>query len=168
MIHSIGGSIVYEDQVDQVRFDDGPAEQPEPNWLEQLLGEDFFHSVVKVELIDVPVTDSEFAYLKNLDVLEQLFVEGTNITDDGLACLHRLDELEIVFLLGTQVSDNGIEHLTLLGRPPDGWSDHRDGQRGSASPNPKSRVCWQSPSNEGNWHSSDWLPLGADARKWTR
>ena len=71
------------------QVDDSPlplpnAEPPEPRWLRNLLGPEFFDTVVRVYLSHPRVTDASLDALRDLSQLKWLDVEHSHITDVGL------------------------------------------------------------------------------------
>lgn len=107
-------------------------------WLQRVFGDDFFKSVVHVELsrprefnrhvgdltylkgltdlqgldlTDTQVSDAGMEHLKGLTKLHILGLGGTQVSDAGLEHLKGLANLEVLSLGGTQVSDAGLEHL---------------------------------------------------------
>jgi hypothetical protein len=85
-----------------------------PTWLRDLLGPDFFDSVVAVGLHLSPVTDEGLARLKALKTLKRVSLSDTNITDSGLEHLKGLTNLEYLDIRATQVSDTGVAYLEKL------------------------------------------------------
>jgi hypothetical protein len=120
------------------------AEPQGPKWLRDWVGDDYFRTVVAVELegdearnvtanhvqqigalrnltrlsLDDAnrLTDSDLAPLRRLTRLERLFLANTAITDAGLQNLARLTELRYLSLAGTGVTDQGLIHLQQLSK----------------------------------------------------
>jgi hypothetical protein len=73
------------------------AQPPEPAWLRNLLGDDFFSDVVFLCILHA--TDSDLAQLKRLKHLQGLALDHTQITDVGLTHIAELAQLRQVSLL---------------------------------------------------------------------
>ena len=120
----------------------GPSPQPpEPMWLRNLLGNDFFDTVVRVgsdsftddglqyltgmtQLQGVclhrsPLTGTGLQHLAGMTQLEFLSLNGTQVTDAGFQCLTGLTQLQTLELSGTQVTDAGLQHLKGLSQLQD-------------------------------------------------
>ncbi len=111
------GSMKYDWEFDA---DGGPlpnAQPPGPIWLRNLLGEDFFGTVVEVDFgndvfdIYAAVTDATLERFKGLTQLRKLNLSYTHITDAGLGHLRSLTSLKSLLLSNTQVTDKGLEYL---------------------------------------------------------
>jgi hypothetical protein len=87
-----------------------------PRWLRRVLGDDFFNSVVEVDLHETGVSDAELEHLEGLDQLQTLRLYGTNVSDAGLEHLKGLNQLQTLELYDTNVGDAGLEHLKGLSR----------------------------------------------------
>lgn len=110
------------------------ADPPWPRWLVDLLGVDFFGSVVEVDVVgggsdallahigrlhrldhlrflDSEVTPAGLSRLRSLSRLKWLDLDGTKVTDAGLAHLRGLTALEGLGLDQTSVGDAGLSHL---------------------------------------------------------
>ena len=91
------------------------SEEPRgPAWLRNLIGEDYFCSVVQLHFNDIQVSAEDFAHVSAFRHLEELYLEGTSITDADAAHLRGLTSLTILRLRGTQVTDEGLRHLKNL------------------------------------------------------
>jgi hypothetical protein len=111
-IKKLGGQVVYDYQVFQpfnsLRPPSGP---PEPAWLRNPLGEDFFATAVGVGFISLPVTDAGLEHLKRLPQLQTLILLDTKVTDTGLERLNGLTQLRVLDLNGAQITDAGVKRL---------------------------------------------------------
>ncbi len=88
------------------------SDPPGPAWIRHLLGENFFATLVDVNLASSSVTDAGLGHLLNgLTELQTLNLGGTRVTDAGLEHLEVLTQLQSLDLYGTQVTDAGLEHL---------------------------------------------------------
>jgi hypothetical protein len=139
-IKKAGGHVSYDYQFDKSGDWLPEARPPGPAWLRNLLGEDFFATVVMVglfplnsrvtdaglehlkgltqlewlDLMDTPVTDAGLEHLKGLTQLQELYLGGTKVTDAGLDYLKGLTQLRTLYLGNTPVTDAGLEHLSGL------------------------------------------------------
>jgi hypothetical protein len=124
----------------QVRYDWQDSQKKEPTgaaWLRRLLGEDFFSSVIAVDinshnvtddsLVHVEpladlvnlglwdsceqVTDRGLSHLTGLSKLKVLYLSDTGITNDGLVHLHGLNRLQTLYLSGTKITNGGLMYL---------------------------------------------------------
>jgi hypothetical protein len=104
------GSVWYDYQVDASGdlADDQPSE---PAWLRQLLGEDFFASVVLLDLYGPNGTDAWLERLCGVAELRDLILADTKVTDAGLEHLRGLTGLNVLQLQRTSVTDAGLEYL---------------------------------------------------------
>jgi hypothetical protein len=109
-IRELGGRVTYDHQ-DQSGIPWEAKTMPSENWLEGLLGVDFFHPVTMVALRNVPLKDADLAWLQGLDDLEYLMIDQTKITDDGLKYLWHLNALKDLHLSGSQISGAGLAYL---------------------------------------------------------
>ena len=105
-IWKLGGSVQYDYMVSGPR----PA-PPRPAWLRNLLGQDFFASVVGVELNSSSVTDADLNHLNRLPQFRMLWFNGTLVSDVGLEHLKGVAHLRGLGLNGTRVTDAGLENL---------------------------------------------------------
>lgn len=85
---------------------------PGPEWLREILGDDFFSSVVVVESKTLERVDLQT--LKPLKGIKRLTFFGARIVDDDLQHLKHLGNLEILHLSATKITDCGIHHLLAL------------------------------------------------------
>lgn len=91
-----------------------------PDWLTQLVGDDFaaafkvFDRVASVELTGEEITDAEVAHLQRLTCLRSLLLCETTVTDAGLAHLSGMQNLECVILDETDITGTGLVHLKEL------------------------------------------------------
>jgi hypothetical protein len=92
-----------------------------PEWLRNILGDDFFTEVVKVSLDGTHVADAMLGHLAGLDKLEQLGLSETPITEAALAHLEGLPRLQKLDLRNTGISDAGLAHLEGLKQLQELW-----------------------------------------------
>jgi hypothetical protein len=132
-IEKAGGGYVYDWQYAGQSAPSGPA------LLRKLWGDDFFSSVVQVQIEGAHITDDWLVHLEPLVGLErvhlkcprmtdaglvhlqrlalrELSLDGSRVTDAGLAQLPGQTGLEYLNLDGTAVTDAGLVHLKTLSR----------------------------------------------------
>ena len=83
---------------------------PPPDWLRDVLGDDFYDRLSAVTLSKGVETDSVLAPLSFSQVWD-LQLDNSDITDAGLKCLKELPDLRDLDLRGTRVTDDGLENL---------------------------------------------------------
>jgi Leucine-rich repeat (LRR) protein len=83
-----------------------------PFWVQQLLGEDFFTSIIAIRFSEA--TDERLAQIDGFDRLQGLDLGGTKITDAGLIHLRGMAQLQWLWLYNTEISDAGLAHLEEL------------------------------------------------------
>jgi hypothetical protein len=137
-IEKLGGGVLYDYQIQQPGGLLPGTHPPGPAWLRNLLGEDFFTTVVYASFVYSPVTDAGLEHLKGLTRLRGLAIveakatgvgleplkgmaqlqtldfDLTPITDVGLKYLKGLRHLQLLHLGRTKVTDAGLEHLKVL------------------------------------------------------
>ena len=92
---------------------DHSAPLPGPQWLRDLIGVDFFATVVSVNLHKRKVDDSSLSSLAHLSNLKYLDLSDTNVSD--LTFLAKLTRLEGLDLAATSVKDlSPLTNLTAL------------------------------------------------------
>ncbi len=109
----LGGSTTcdtYFVRDEKERFNPLQSKDPEPLWLQEVLGGDFFAEVVIVSLPS-SVTDASLKHLRVLTHLPVLNLVGTQVTDSDLEQLKGLTQLRALHLTGTKVTDAGVAKL---------------------------------------------------------
>jgi hypothetical protein len=130
-IVKLGGSVAYDYELVK------SAKPTGPDWLRNLLGENFFCEAVVVSLSDgafivsdaelvslnaLPqlqtldlsyalVTDAGLVHLKGLTHLQDLNLNGSKVGDAGLVYLKGLEQLRVLSLSGTKISGAGLVNL---------------------------------------------------------
>jgi Leucine-rich repeat (LRR) protein len=108
-------------------------------WPRRVLGDDFFVTVdyvgffapgvtdamldnlkelqglQKLKLDQTEISDAEMGHLQGLTRLQDLSIGESSVTDAGLANLAGLTKLRRLYVECTQVSDGGLEHLKAMG-----------------------------------------------------
>ena len=120
-IKNVGGSVVYDLDVDTSETLISNAKPSGQERLRSLLRDDFIGAVVGVNLNDRNITDAGLAHLAALPQLRELWLDGNQITDAGLAHLAALPQLQKLFLDGTQITDAGLAHLAGLTQLQELW-----------------------------------------------
>jgi Leucine-rich repeat (LRR) protein len=115
----------------------GGPKRPWPDWLRNILGNDFFDNVVVVFFRQNAVAEKNLIYLKKFprlryidflpekitDVglanlsgtsIQSLNLTGSKITDAGLTHLEHLPQLQWLYIDNTAITDEGFEHLKNL------------------------------------------------------
>ncbi len=92
----------------------GEVNPPYPDWLGELLGDDFLTDVTWVYLAGCDLTDGDLRHLQALGRLKQLRLDETAVTDAGLAYLRGLSHLKELDLAGTRITDAGLKNLRHL------------------------------------------------------
>ena len=101
----------YDWEVDAALNRRPNATPPQPAWLRNLLGNEFFSDVLVVSLNWTWVTDADLEHLEALPRLQQLDLDSTAVGDAGLEHLEGLTQLQHLGLYRTKVSDAGLKHL---------------------------------------------------------
>jgi hypothetical protein len=123
-IKTAGGWVHYDYQrPDSLTNNFDPLATPwEPPWLLDLLGIDFFHDVVEVNMVynddSKPRQDNHgpavniAPQLAHFPRLRWLLISGPYIDDDGMAAVGRLKRLESFYQWnGEHITDVGVAHL---------------------------------------------------------
>ena len=109
-IKELGGTVYYDTDRHLADSDD-PSPFQAPQWLRELLGDDYFDSVVAVRIYHKDLDDVSF--LADLPMIEDLNLSGTNVTN--LAPLANLTKLKRLVLLAVPVRDiSPLANLTNL------------------------------------------------------
>ncbi len=104
-IEKVGGYVEYE--ADGQR----KALIHAPEWLQTIVGQDYFKAIIGVRLRNTKIGDAGLEHLKGLTSLKLLYLHGTKVSDTGLEHLKGLTSLEDLELSGTEIGDAGLEHL---------------------------------------------------------
>jgi internalin A len=67
--------------------------------------------VAKLNLYWRTVTDSRFAWLRNLTSLETLMLQDVSVTGSGLAAVENMKDLRSLLIYGSRITDEGLVHL---------------------------------------------------------
>ena len=113
-IENLGGHVRYDYEFTTIGGRELVDEPPRPAWLRALLGDDFFRSVVEVDLSETRATAADFERLKSFDKLKGFWAYRTQLGNADLEHLRGLTQLETLDLRQTQVSDTGLECINPL------------------------------------------------------
>lgn len=116
-IEGVGGSFFYDYQKASAKRPNvfqPKAPAPGPEWLRRLIGPEYFHDVVMVNLREKAITDEHLKELRKLPKLENLNLIHTQITSKGSVHLAELRNLKYLALSNTQFDDSGLERLAHL------------------------------------------------------
>ena len=89
-------------------------EKPEPPatpWLRNLMGTDFFASIVSIRCGRTENANAVLERLKELPHTRWLSLAYSQITDDRLERIKGMTQLQILDLESTQITDNGLQQL---------------------------------------------------------
>ena len=103
-----GGRVYYDWETDPFF---PPRQDLPPKWLRDLLGADFFHDVIIVDLCNSDAHDADLACLEKLTKIRALWLENTSVTDAGLVHLSVVGHLEELSVARTTITDKGLVHL---------------------------------------------------------
>jgi hypothetical protein len=116
-ILALRGTLMYDYQrikaPDWSGFDP-QALPPGPVWLRNFIGDNYFQSVVQVDLSNTSATDDDLVFLENLPELEEINLHAIKITSKGLVHLDGMRKLRSLVLWDTAIDDKGLVHLTNL------------------------------------------------------
>jgi hypothetical protein len=117
VLKKAGAELYYDFQVD----DDGvlklktPPPPPGPDWLRNLIGIDYFATVVRVYVgPETNVTDETFAALADLPQLRNLALVNKGVTNSRMARLGNLAGLHMLTITTSSLSDSGWGFLEKL------------------------------------------------------
>ncbi len=109
-----GGSVTYDYQLANPQ-----STPPGPAWLRSLFGQNLFSHVARmsvhhdfyVQLVWPKSADFEVSTIKDLESLEELRLEGTNLTDRGMESIKSLSNLRELDVGDTNITDAGMASL---------------------------------------------------------
>ena len=84
-------------------------EAPEPLWIRQVLGDDFFREVSVTVLDDEKL--AKVSEVAGIERIPALYLGATKITDTGLVSLRKWAALKVLNLPDTAITDAGLENL---------------------------------------------------------
>lgn len=117
-VRKAGGFVFYESDLNEID-DSGriinPPRPRGPDWLRKLAGDDSFNDPVFVSYNKAPNSaQATLASVAQLDKVQYLSLQSSNITDSALANLNGLHQLRVLSLADTTVGDAGLAQLTEL------------------------------------------------------
>ena len=104
-IGELEGRALYEFQHPSVR------EPPTPKWLRNLFGDDFFFSVVTVDLNGTATTDEDLPMLDDFPKLRWLMLDRTQVSDELIPRIKKLKGLAQLHLRDTAITEEGLSEL---------------------------------------------------------
>ena len=113
-VADLNGQVIYDYQLGFKEPARQTVEPPGPRWLRELLGDDFFATVARIDIEDVPVTGATLALIATLPDLQQLGLTSNQINVTGLRHLAKLNKLEGLGLQSTSITDSSLAHLAEL------------------------------------------------------
>ena len=125
-IRKVGALVYYDSEVEEKDLAGrivNPAGPRGPEWVRELVGNDFFDDPMCVAFNNpipsqaIKVRDSAEVTLPlvgELSELKWLFLDSSNVTDTGLESLKRLRRLRWLSLEDANITDAGLPHLAEL------------------------------------------------------
>lgn len=121
-VHHLGGHVEYDYKLAITSRSNGRARRandfknpstvsPYPAWLIRIVGMDYLHELVFVDLGKKAATDEDLAVIDKVTSIQNLNLSDTKITSKGLRHLMGLTDLKCLFLLNTNVDDEGLGYL---------------------------------------------------------
>ena len=122
-VKRLGGWAHYDYEIQHDGQFDPEGESWAPGWLRAKLGDDYFHSIVHVNMVysddpgggrlDNPqLTDEVLAHLGGFPRLEALLLKESQATNTGLAHVGKLKNLRKLYMWdASNVTDAGVAHL---------------------------------------------------------
>jgi hypothetical protein len=101
-IERLGGKVTWDSKA-----------SGQPGWLRCVLGDDFFNTVVRVNLYNTHVTDAGLEHLTGFRQLQQLLLTKTSVSDAGVEQIKALRRLQWLGLSSTRVTDEGAHKLQI-------------------------------------------------------
>jgi hypothetical protein len=117
MVLALGGDVGYlhnRPNSQRPKEFDSKIPAPAPTWLRNLIGQDYFVTVVFIYLRGTEVTDEQLEMVADLPYLDNLTLDETQISDQGFVHLKKLKNLKVLWLNGTKIEDNGLRSLATL------------------------------------------------------
>lgn len=89
---------------------------PRTSWFKTTIGDEYFRSIVSIDLRGTNVTDDDLKVIAALPDVVTLELSNTKVTDVGLERLERARQLEYLDLSNTPITNAGLVHLKGLQR----------------------------------------------------
>ncbi|HVC92360.1 MAG TPA: hypothetical protein VND64_01655 [Pirellulales bacterium] len=109
-VAKVGGLVEYDWQLTL------EADSPRAAGLRALCGDDFFSSVVLIQISTNKINDEWLAHLEPLAQLSQVSIHSKRITDAGVQYLTKFKKITLLSIGGTGITDAGLVHLKRLRR----------------------------------------------------
>jgi hypothetical protein len=118
-IRKAGGEVWYDYECDDNgKLIPNASSPPGPNWLRNLIGIDYFATVVDIRIPNEKgANDDSFAAVAELSQLRRLGVEGKGVTDSMMAETRSLTQLHSLLVTNSSVTEGGwasLEHFSSL------------------------------------------------------
>lgn len=113
-IYELGGSVCHDWQCNAEGYQWAAIERqrpPVPEWLRNLLGDDFFGNICSIHLGGTQVTDATLEPFTRIIQLRYLTLENTQVTDITLERIKGLNQLKHLTLRNAKVTDDGVKKL---------------------------------------------------------
>ncbi|PQO45290.1 hypothetical protein [Blastopirellula marina] len=86
-----------------------------PSWLHETFGSHYFSYVISVDWHHKRIKDEQLALLRELSMLEYLYVAGNRmITDEGMQVIDHLPHLRVMAIWGTPLTDKTMVRIGKL------------------------------------------------------
>ena len=106
----MGGQVWYDCKYSGDGFKTN-AVPPEPAWLQNLLGDDFFASAIGVSFMGYEVSGKTLEPLQGLGQVRTLGLRWSGITDEGLDYIKKLAQVRELDVSNNQFTDVQVKHL---------------------------------------------------------
>ena len=104
--------VYYSYQLDGDDYEISNPKLFAPSFLRQLIGDDYFRTVVTDDLSGTKTADENIEHLRLIPNLRYLRLDGTDVTNKSLNEISRLNNLESLDVSRTAIDDDGILLLT--------------------------------------------------------
>jgi len=118
-VREVSGQVFYKHQWPL----NSPSDPPGPEWLRQLMGDEYFFSVFFLNFGNPWVTDAELEHLKGFRGTNLLWLNLSNIKlpEAGLEYVKALTNLRVLNLNTTKTTDAGVAHLKGMTKLQELW-----------------------------------------------
>ena len=116
----LNAQILYDYQIAQVESGGDMVSPPEPKWLTDLIGKEYFVEVDQVTVVGPQVNNETIALIAKLPGIVRVILRSDNsatgINDSGLVSFAGMHNLEVVALYSDRITGTGLVHLAKLKR----------------------------------------------------